>query len=122
MSYRPPELFFLDHYDNTVDMWSFGCIVYETITGQLLFPGFHWTDVVTKMANTIGPFPQNIIEKSTFKLKCNAKAVNDKSAITKHKTVVKYGDVFSKILDKTITYEPSDRISAKQVFEMLKSY
>ncbi|KAL5046480.1 hypothetical protein BDW71DRAFT_207274 [Aspergillus fruticulosus] len=34
---RPPELILTGAVDNTVDVWSFGCLVFELITGQPLF-------------------------------------------------------------------------------------
>ncbi|CAL8105696.1 unnamed protein product, partial [Calicophoron daubneyi] len=38
--YRAPELMLgTDKYDCLIDVWSLGCIVYEMITGKVLFPG-----------------------------------------------------------------------------------
>ena len=36
--YRPPELLLgTDHYGTEIDIWSSGCILYEMITGEVLF-------------------------------------------------------------------------------------
>ena len=38
--YRPPEIFFGDrNYTNKVDIWSAACVIYELLTGKILFPG-----------------------------------------------------------------------------------
>ncbi|KAI2716166.1 hypothetical protein CBS147354_6966 [Penicillium roqueforti] len=34
---RAPEFILTGAVDNTVDIWSFGCLVFELITGQPLF-------------------------------------------------------------------------------------
>ena len=35
--YRPPEFILEAKYDFSADMWAFGCIVYELLTGEVLF-------------------------------------------------------------------------------------
>ena len=37
--YRPPEIIEKEHYSFPADMWSFGCIIYELVTGDVLFKG-----------------------------------------------------------------------------------
>ncbi|KAF6779079.1 hypothetical protein AHF37_01627 [Paragonimus kellicotti] len=38
--YRAPELMLgAQTYNKSIDIWSFGCILYEMITGKVLFPG-----------------------------------------------------------------------------------
>lgn len=37
--YRAPEIFNNTEYGAAVDIWSFGCILYETVTGKPLFTG-----------------------------------------------------------------------------------
>ncbi|OHT14004.1 Serine/threonine-protein kinase ppk23 [Tritrichomonas foetus] len=37
-SYRPPEVLLGDsHYDQSVDVWSLACVLYEMVTGKVLF-------------------------------------------------------------------------------------
>lgn len=36
--YRAPEVCFGCNFDFSADMWSLGCIVYELLTGKVLFP------------------------------------------------------------------------------------
>lgn len=37
--YRAPEVILGLPYDHPMDMWSIGCVVYELLTGRILFPG-----------------------------------------------------------------------------------
>jgi serine/threonine protein kinase len=39
LPYRDPRVFIGATYDNSVDMWSVGCIFYKLFTGRLPFPG-----------------------------------------------------------------------------------
>ena len=36
-NYLAPELIISSHYDNKVDIWSAGCILYELATGKVAF-------------------------------------------------------------------------------------
>uniref|UniRef100_A0A1I7U1Z4 Protein kinase domain-containing protein n=1 Tax=Caenorhabditis tropicalis TaxID=1561998 RepID=A0A1I7U1Z4_9PELO len=36
--FRAPEQFLTTNYDTALDMWSFGCMLYEMVAGSLLFP------------------------------------------------------------------------------------
>lgn len=71
--YRAPEIIL--HYGLTekCDIWSIGCMIYELLTGNVLFdpdkePGFN-TDRyhIYDMIKTLGPFPQDIINVSKRK-------------------------------------------------------
>lgn len=35
---RAPELILKAPFEHTIDVWSFGCLVYELLTGTPLFP------------------------------------------------------------------------------------
>ena len=49
--YRAPEIMLSwMRYDQTVDMWSIGCILGEMITGKPLFPGKDYSEL-EKMGN-----------------------------------------------------------------------
>jgi len=37
--YRSPEVIFGLEYSTAIDMWSFGCVLFELYTGDPLFPG-----------------------------------------------------------------------------------
>ncbi|KAN0066972.1 Protein kinase-like domain containing protein, partial [Elaphomyces granulatus] len=62
---RAPELILSDTVDPTIDIWSFGCLIFELITGQPLFcvPGYETRededDVhLLHLSNILGPLPE----------------------------------------------------------------
>lgn len=59
--YRAPEIVVGCEYDHAVDMWSLGCIVYELITGQPLFPANDENELMEFMIMTCGEFPDEML-------------------------------------------------------------
>jgi len=53
--YRAPEIMLnWMHYNQTVDLWSVGCIMAEMITGKTLFPGTDHIDQLTRILELCG--------------------------------------------------------------------
>ncbi|KAE8141237.1 kinase-like domain-containing protein [Aspergillus pseudotamarii] len=61
---RAPELILTGTVDNTLDVWSFGCLVFELITGQPLFciPGsdFEDDDHLLSLTARLGALPDEL--------------------------------------------------------------
>ena len=51
------------YYDSKMDLWGYGCILYEMITKQALFPGKNETDQISKIHDVLGTPKQYIIDK-----------------------------------------------------------
>ena len=49
-------------YDQAVDMWSFGCITYELITGSPLFPAHDENELLEYIVVTIDRIPKHMLE------------------------------------------------------------
>jgi hypothetical protein len=66
--YRSPEVLLGAGYDTSADIWSLGCIVFELVTGELLFDpraGKSWDreeDHLAMMIELIGSFPQKLLQ------------------------------------------------------------
>lgn len=64
--YRSPETILGSKYDTSADMWSLACIVFELLTGDLLFDpqaGKHWDrdeDHLAMIAELMGDFPHKV--------------------------------------------------------------
>jgi len=61
--YRSPEVLLSLPYDEKIDMWSLGCILYELHTGDPIFNGTSEQDQVFKISETFGLPPDYMMEK-----------------------------------------------------------
>jgi len=62
--YRAPEIMLnWMHYNQTVDVWSVGCIMAELITGRTLFPGSDHIDQLTRIMAIVGTPGAELLRK-----------------------------------------------------------
>ena len=65
--YRAPEVIIASEYDTSADMWSLACIIFELLTGDLLFDphaGKSWDreeDHLAMIMELLGPFPKDLL-------------------------------------------------------------
>ncbi|XP_030077292.1 dual specificity tyrosine-phosphorylation-regulated kinase 3 isoform X2 [Microcaecilia unicolor] len=62
--YRAPEVILGNRYGMPIDMWSFGCILVELLTGYPLFPGEDESDQLACMMELLGMPPVKLLEQS----------------------------------------------------------
>lgn len=60
--YRAPEVILGAKYGMSIDMWSFGCILAELLTGYPLFPGEDEADQLACMMEILGMPPQKMLD------------------------------------------------------------
>lgn len=65
--YRAPEVVLGVQYTAAIDVWSFGCILYELFTGSPIFPGESETQQVGMMVQVLGSPPHSLLQKVTRK-------------------------------------------------------
>ncbi|XP_012274507.1 mitogen-activated protein kinase 14B isoform X2 [Orussus abietinus] len=64
--YRAPEIMLnWMHYNQTVDIWSVGCIMAELLTGRTLFPGTDHIDHLTRVLVLCGTPTEETLNKIT---------------------------------------------------------
>lgn len=61
--YRSPEVVLGLPYNHAVDMWSFGCIIAELITGTPLFPALNEKELLEFFIIRIGLPPPDMVEQ-----------------------------------------------------------
>ena len=53
--YRPPELLYGgEEYGKAIDMWSVGCVIYEILTGEVLFKGDDAMNMILLITERLG--------------------------------------------------------------------
>ncbi|KAK8241679.1 hypothetical protein HDK77DRAFT_376522 [Phyllosticta capitalensis] len=65
--YRSPEVILGMNYGLPIDMWSFGCILAELLTGSPIFPGENEQEQLACIMEIFGPPEKHLIEKSSRK-------------------------------------------------------
>ena len=60
--YRSPEIFLKEKYDESIDMWSLGCIAYEIYFKKILFKFFKSDDLFVEQNRILGPPPTHYIK------------------------------------------------------------
>ncbi|KAL7060451.1 hypothetical protein AAHC03_09659 [Spirometra sp. Aus1] len=62
--YRAPEVILGCKYGVSIDIWSFGCILAELLTGSPLFPGEDELDQLACIMEVLGMPPQKLLDQS----------------------------------------------------------
>ncbi|XP_018608742.2 dual specificity tyrosine-phosphorylation-regulated kinase 2-like [Scleropages formosus] len=62
--YRAPEVILGSRYSMSIDMWSFGCILVELLTGYPLFPGEDEGDQLACIIELLGMPPERLLDVS----------------------------------------------------------
>eukprot|EP01083_Nonionella_stella_P044874 120723_1 len=138
--YRPPENILGFSYNESVDMWSLACMVFELATGDYLFDPksvLKETKSSTSvnavhlelMAQVLGPVPSQMVRHGRYseefysnrnKLK-HCKRIRRTSIqnilITKYRFSLKEARGLASFLEKMLTYDPLRRISARQALK-----
>jgi serine/threonine protein kinase len=104
-SHRAPEIFkykknLIDTYDEKIDIWSVGIILIELITGLSFY-------------NNITTGTYDDIE---FLLKDSSCISTINEYVKNKKLKFKYNHMYCKWIEKMLSYDPNNRITAKQMY------
>lgn len=137
--YRCPEVMLGQKYSTSADVWSMGCVVFELITGELMFTPRHdpngqfhvEEDHLAQMMELLGPMPDRITQhglyaKELFKPNgelCRIEFAKLKAWPLKRVLREKYGldkeeaQALTDFLLPMLEYVPEDRATAKQMLD-----
>lgn len=101
------------YYNEKMDIWGFGCVLFELITKKPLFPGKDELDQIHRINNVLGTPKQELLER--FKSQATHMEINfpakKGTGLDKFLPAGCTQDL-KDILAKLLTYDPSERISA----------
>ncbi|CAI2382395.1 unnamed protein product [Moneuplotes crassus] len=127
--YRAPEILLGIDYTCAIDMWSFGCILYELYTGYPLFAGEDENEQIQLIMEIKGVPPVDVITqgsrwKSYFHSNYNPRSIpnsKNKTRVPNSKTlrdILKCDDEdFLDIIDKCIEWKVEDRLRPKDALQ-----
>ncbi|OMJ74017.1 hypothetical protein SteCoe_27172 [Stentor coeruleus] len=114
--YRPPECLLTDgYYGAKMDLWGVGCVFFELLTTNPLFPGENEFDQINLIHKVLGTPPAEVLaefESQTKTIKIDFKPVKGKGIdelLPSHIT-----DQARDLIKLLLTYKAEDRISTKQ--------
>lgn len=120
--YRAPEIILGIDYNEKIDIWSLGCILFEMYTGIPLFISIGEYEQLWKIIDIIGEIPEKMIRASNRKddffddkLRNIRKNEDNFDTNKKLSTMLKSSDRnFVDFLSKCLNIDPKCRIDAEQ--------
>jgi len=128
--YRAPEVVMELGWDQSCDVWSVGCIIFELAMGFMMFDTHNSQEHLAMMERILGQIPPKMAEKSKLKhfskgkLKWDEDSTNGRHVRRKCKPLTRYipresrgdsdwEDMFQ-LIAQMLKYEPSKRITLKE--------
>lgn len=127
--YRAPEVLLGITYSTAIDMWSFGCILFELFTGYPLFAGEDEAEQVQLIMEIKGVPPVSVIEKGSrskhfFHANNKPRSVPNSRNKTRVPNSKKLSDClqtddldFADFIDKCIEWKVEDRLTPRQALQ-----
>ncbi|KAI9980878.1 hypothetical protein PInf_010223 [Phytophthora infestans] len=115
--YRAPELMLQPDglYDQSVDMWSVGCIFAEILGRKALFPGKNFLHQLTLIFDVIGaPSSEDTMQIQSSQAQRFLKSISKKPKIPFRTLFPKASEAAVDLLDRLLEFDPTTRISAQE--------
>lgn len=105
------------YYDSKMDIWGYGCVLFEMIAKFPLFNGKGELDQIHKINKVLGTPKQSLID--LFKSRATHMSQNDfnfpqKKGVGFEKLLPNGPKELIDILYKLLAYDPAERITAKE--------
>ena len=119
--YRAPEVILGLQYGPPIDMWGFGCVLAEMMSGNILFPGEDEGDQLQLIGELLGPPPREMIIKGSRSFNFYEPDLTPKSKYPRKPASVCLSDIdetkdelLLDLLSKCLTWDPKQRITSMQ--------
>ena len=123
--YLPPDILLGNHYFFiSLDIWSLGCVLIELCTGNVIFKGNNYFDVLEKIEDIFGPLKKLLPGYDNLALKrkviLNKKEGKGKGIINyiKENQKIKFANNdFYDLIEKMLNIDPIKRINAEDAMK-----
>ncbi|KRX01640.1 Protein kinase-like domain [Pseudocohnilembus persalinus] len=116
--YRAPECLLTDgYYQDKMDMWGLGCVIYEMLTNQPLFPGNNELDQINIINQIIGTPQKELLQKFSrlaSHMEINFPPNKPGQGIP---NLTKFSPDLRDLIQRLLIYDPSNRISALECLQ-----
>ncbi len=113
--YRSPECLLTDGYYNfKMDIWGVGCVWFEALTGNPLFPGRSELDQINKIHEILGTPPQELLDEFQKKASHIDFNFQPQRGIGLDRLFPHVSPLCRDLVKKMLTYDPEKRVTAKQ--------
>ncbi|KXJ14440.1 MAPK/MAK/MRK overlapping kinase [Exaiptasia diaphana] len=113
--YRAPECLLTDgYYNHKMDLWGVGCVFFEVMSLHPLFPGSNEVDQIAKIHDVLGTPPASILQKLRNKSRSMNFNFPQKKGTGISKLLPHASPECIELIELLCTYDPDERISAKQ--------
>ena len=113
--YRPPEVILKQSYSYSVDIWSFGCILYELITGNILFKGGQCGDL--SCYEELSRKPYNIKGGMFDLIEENVKTMRAEKRLAIEIRIRNYDTKLLDLFQQCMKINKDDRITAEEALK-----
>ncbi|ELU14889.1 hypothetical protein CAPTEDRAFT_20998 [Capitella teleta] len=124
--YRAPEIMLnWMRYNQTVDVWSVGCIMAELLTGKPLFPGTDHIDQLTKTMRITGtPGPELLAKITSEEARRYIESLPTMRKKNFSEVFLGASPIAIDLLDRMLDIDPDTRITAEEALShpYLKQY
>jgi serine/threonine-protein kinase SRPK3 len=121
--YRAPEILLRYKYNENCDMWSIGCLIYELLTGEILFDPHKKArintdrDHVHKMVSILGKIPDHLLQKSEKR-----DTFFREDGLLKNINKIEFTPLHQLVRDKMIQYSQNDINNTIDLLHQLLNY
>ncbi|OMJ66038.1 hypothetical protein SteCoe_35372 [Stentor coeruleus] len=119
-SYRAPEIVFRINYTEKIDMWSFGCILYEMCTGKILFKCEDEKDLINCISKVLGK-PNEKLYLMSENYKSFSRFIQRKALTSIEELMVGVDEKLIEIVDMCLMWDSNKRLSSAEALYLVEN-